>query len=92
MSTYKIWKFQCNNPECKSHKKLIEITQWSDDPIPICIECRQPLEDYIINTPTFLIPKFANASPGEKRRILKERSNRHFKREIAEKKHWMDNN
>ena len=88
--------FQCDNPDCSEVGKINKIHVWSDRKSnPLCIVCKRELVVVIPEYKSSEGPyygKFASMSPIEKRQVLKKRSHEHFKKEIKEKKDWMDKN
>ena len=75
-------KFTCMNKKCIMHKKIQRQYVWSDKEYKVkCIECNKLMEVFVEpNIPVFKINRFDGLSVNEKKKILKERSNKDNKK------------
>jgi hypothetical protein len=89
MSKCNYW---CPNIEGCSSRQNVVIEKSEEDKSPeFCLECGEELKLLgIIPAGGFL--KFSSSTPQQKREVLKKRSHEHFKKEVEEKKRFMDKN
>lgn len=88
-SWYRNRAFICTNEQCPCSKDTEKRYKWSDDEKPeVCKSCQSEMIEYfeeVGEAGAYL--KFNSLSKEDKRTLLKKRSNDHFKKEIAERKH-----
>ncbi len=95
-------KVMCNNSDCKDFKKIVEVEDWQGTDsyslyllkkCPICGVQRKTIELKVPQSPSGFnvhFGRFNSMSKEDKKRVLKKRSDDHFKKNIKERKEYMD--
>ena len=96
-------KVKCNNKSCQSFDKVVEVDDWSGDCsyklflLKQCPECglqRKCIEMKLKKEETegfnVYFAKFSAMSKEDQKKVLKKRSDDHFKKNIKQKKEHMD--
>jgi len=98
MSNDRYWfpKFKCKNINCTNYNLESKIGIWDsqlEKQLPLCEICKESLEIVLENNTSIpFIGEFSNLSRQDKQKNLKQRSHKHFKTNIIERKNWMDKN
>lgn len=95
-------KVMCNNSNCEDFKKVVEVEDWQGTDsyslyllkkCPICGSQRKTIELKVQEvSPGFNVyyNKFNSMSKEDKKKVLKKRSDEHFKKNLKEKKDYLD--
>ena len=95
-------KVMCNNKHCRDFKSIVEVEDWQGmdsyslfllKKCPTCGSQRKTIELKIEDKPegfNVYFGKFSAMSKEDQKRVLKKRSQDHFKKNIKDKKEYMD--
>lgn len=95
-------KVMCNNKHCQDFKKIIEVEDWQGTDsyslfllkkCPICGLQRKTIELKVEEQPEGFnvhFGKFSSMNKEDQKRVLKKRSQDHFKKNVKDKKEYMD--
>jgi len=92
----------CNNSNCSEFKKVVEVEDWSGTDsyslfllkkCPMCDSQRKTIELKVEDSPpgfNVYFAKFSAMSKSDQKRVLKKRSDDHFKKNLKDKKEYLD--
>jgi len=96
-------KVQCNNKDCEDYLVVREVEDWSGrdsyelfllKKCPLCGLQRKTVEMKAVEPPkegfNVHFAKFSSMSKEDKKKVLKKRSDDHFKKNIKERKTYMN--
>jgi predicted ATP-dependent serine protease len=81
--------YNCFCFDCSGSKSRFQVTSETEPKEITCTNCGG-VHTKILGQETGCFAKFGSMTPQDKQKVLKKRSNEHFKKEIQQKKQYLD--